>query len=548
MRKIALGIAVILFFIPFFWLKPGFVDLGGDSGRFYFVSPLETASAILLHKGGSWPLQYSMVPYELFLYTLSRVGFSPTVLIDIERGLQIAVAFFATYLIAYEFIANGPAAITAGMVYISLITKSGWTNSLVTHNQVFLNPLMFYLLLRFFKTSSWWYGWGILAVSLLYSGNFGFSAAPNLFAFYPLAVIYLAFLKKVKWRMLLVLVSMFALLHAFHLVPLVTSFLSKNTPVHSYVLSSGSIRESGVHYFEVNHDALGKISTNLFQPSVLVPLVIVAGFIGGASYLMVLTGVFFTVTLFFVSANVTHVGVSLYRLLFFIPGFMMFRSFNETWYYVFAFFYTLLFALSFKKIAKPVWSVLVIVILLFQLIPFFQGKQVYTPYYQSKNVASVLKVDADLVQALAAVRTLPEGKFLTLPLTFPYYQVVYGKEGGAYVGPTLIENVAGRDDYAGFWAMGEFGQNVFDALRANDTKTQLFLFNKMGIHYIFYNSDTRIMDDFPGYPYIYPGLMYSSKDQVPAIRDQVAYKKLLSSWPLTIVYQKGFYTVYEIHY
>jgi len=33
-------ISVILFFIPFFWLKPGEMDLGGDSTRLYFYDPV----------------------------------------------------------------------------------------------------------------------------------------------------------------------------------------------------------------------------------------------------------------------------------------------------------------------------------------------------------------------------------------------------------------------------------------------------------------------------------------------------------------------------
>ena len=33
-------ISLLLFIIPFFWLKPGEMDLGGDSSRLYFYDPI----------------------------------------------------------------------------------------------------------------------------------------------------------------------------------------------------------------------------------------------------------------------------------------------------------------------------------------------------------------------------------------------------------------------------------------------------------------------------------------------------------------------------
>ena len=41
-NKTAFAIALLLFIIPFFWLPWSNVDMGGDSGRIYFIAPLET--------------------------------------------------------------------------------------------------------------------------------------------------------------------------------------------------------------------------------------------------------------------------------------------------------------------------------------------------------------------------------------------------------------------------------------------------------------------------------------------------------------------------
>src|SRR5437870_3456473 len=101
-HNIAIFIAIILFFIPFLWLKPGFVDVGGDSGRLYFVDPLASA----LHKYNNQTTVgasvYAFIPYELFLGMLHTIVTSPTYLIGIDRGIVLSVAFYSIYLIVIE--------------------------------------------------------------------------------------------------------------------------------------------------------------------------------------------------------------------------------------------------------------------------------------------------------------------------------------------------------------------------------------------------------------------------------------------------------------
>jgi len=353
-------------------------------------------------------------------------------------------------------------------------------------------------------------------------------------------------------------------LHFYHLLPTAATLLDKTTTRHAQIFSAQSIQNSGVHYFDVNHESLGKISTQLFQPTqwhtnvlgLIVPGIILLAFIIKPSKLTVMIGGFFAATLFLVSANITDLGVSLYRMLFYIPGFMMFRSFNDKWYYSYIFFYTILFGISLytilvKKKTKIVVfiSLVLIAITMYRILPFLQGKAIDVPHYQSNNVSPVFTMDPSLFSTLEYIRTLPkDGRFLTLPLTFPYFQIAYGKEGGAYVGVSMILHLANRADYPGFWPMGSHAQSVFDAIGDEDFEKLLNLLSELNVRYVFHNSDTRIMDNFPAYPYIYPGLMYSSKDQLPAIADQAAYKTFLSSLPLKKIYEKGFYSVYEVEY
>ncbi len=575
---LALIVAIIFFIIPFFWLKPGFVDLGGDAGRLYFLDPLAVARNLYSYSNLAWATSHAIIPYELFLAFLHRFITSPTNMIVLEHGVQLSLAFLFMFLVIRDILSLssrrsdvrvGWVSIAGGLVYVGFVTSMGWATSLPSLNQVFLNPLLFYLLLRYCLNRSFWYMPTILLLTLLYSINFGFSSMPQIMSFYPLVIGFLLivlsrlFGRSIPWRGLLTLGLLFVGLHSFHIIPTIASIVDTSTTTHSYVLSDQSIQYSGVHYFAVNHEALGKISTELFAPSkgsqnlliLLIPIIILLGFMGRPSKLLAVVGIFFAVTFFLVSANITKLGVELYQKLFYIPGFMMFRSFNEKWYPVFAFFYVLLFAFSFYSLVKnkKPWIVVALSLILigstiYRIIPFLQGKAIDVPHYQSKNVSTVFSMDPDLMDTVSFVRILPEGKVLTLPLTFPYYQIAYGKEGGAYVGVSMIINLAGREDFTGFWRFGEYAQGMFDAIHDEDVNRILQILSSLKVRYVFYNSDSRIMDNFPDYPYIYPGLMYSSKDQLPAIRDQAAYKSFLAKLPLKKIYEKGFYSLYEIGY
>ena len=577
MKKFVWFITAILFLIPFFWLKPGFVDLGGDAGRSYFIDPWASIQYLISQENVYGAQQLSLVPYEYFLYIVKFIVGSPTYLIATTNGLILSLAFLFSYLTVRELLwvtaarstrCRDIAALTGGIIYVSFITNSGWSQALYTHNQIFLNPLIFYLLLRLCLTSSMKYGLAILGVTLVFSENFGFAAMPQLVSFFPPALVFLFmfshFIAHVAfpWNKLLCIVILFIGLHAFHIFPLAAAVFDKTTTLNGIIFSTKDIEFFGIKYFDANHIDLGKVSMALFSPStwrsqnvlaLFVPMIVVLGFLKRRSKLLLLTGLFFAVTLFLVSANITQIGVQFYRSLFYIPGFLMFRSFNDRWYYVFSFFYTLLFAFSFYEAIKRwkigltvITALSIICLVTYRIFPFLQGKALYTPLYQSNNVNPVFMMDPDMMDALEFTKKLPhDGKVLTVPLTFPYYQIAYGKQGGAYRGISLVATVAGHRDYPGFWAFGKYEKPVFDALQRKDIDAFLSLLQRLEVRYIFRNSDPRIMDDFPGYPYVFPGMTYSNKDELPIIRDQKAYDKLIAKLPVKKVFEKGFYTIYE---
>src|SRR3989338_10060875 len=87
-HKLALLIGLVLFIIPFFWLKPGEMDLGGDSTRLYFYDPVSFIKSTGIYdvfpegKGRVEP-NYYYIPFVSLLAFLKAITFSPTDLINI---------------------------------------------------------------------------------------------------------------------------------------------------------------------------------------------------------------------------------------------------------------------------------------------------------------------------------------------------------------------------------------------------------------------------------------------------------------------------------
>ena len=67
-----------------------------------------------------------------------------------------------------------------------------------------------------------------------------------------------------------------------------------------------------------------------------------------------------------------------------------------------------------------------------------------------------MNMDPVFIKALLYIRQLPtDGKVLTLPITDFGYQIVAGKDTGAYQGPSMISYLGGKQDFSG---TGEFGR------------------------------------------------------------------------------------------
>ena len=101
-------ISFFLFIIPFFWLKPGQMDLGGDASRLYFYDSLNYLRTTVLYAinpigmNGEDPY-YFLLPFTIILAGLRKL-LSPYLIITLYNSLHLVVAFLSMYAISKELL------------------------------------------------------------------------------------------------------------------------------------------------------------------------------------------------------------------------------------------------------------------------------------------------------------------------------------------------------------------------------------------------------------------------------------------------------------
>lgn len=587
--KLVLLISLILFIIPFFWLKPGEMDLGGDSSRLYFYDPISFIKSTAIYdisaqgKGIVEP-NYYYLPYVAFLAILKFITASPTLVINISNGLKLAGGFIGIYLIVREMLllAFGPnnkkiiyiVSIMSGIFYIvssnSIHMAFHWERAIMSHNQIFLNPLMFYLSLKYLLTYKFKYLGLALIMSFIFSSNFGLTSAPPFFAFYPLAFLFLFIYvgifgkKPISWKWVAIGGLLFLGIHAYQMLPQAVSLFDKGSFTNSKVFSKEEIEEGGVNYF-VSVSTHGKAILNLLLPSVkeffnfaslIAPLVVIVGFLlnKGKKKEVFLISFFFIITFFLVTANITHAGFEFYKRLFYIPGFSMFRVFFTQWKFIFIFFYSILLGFSLYSIflrLKPFYSKLFLFLifgfLILPGIPLFTGEPVNKSVIRgSNNVKTFFKIDPKYEETLKFINSLPDdGKILALPLTDSFRQVIYGKEGGAYEGPSTILHLTNKYSFVGYQNFGyginvPYAEEIMKYTREKKYDRLLRIFTLLNIRYVFHNTDPNAYEkNFSresSYQYMQAAMLATQKD----------YLEFIKHFPLTQIYKNSKYIIYEI--
>lgn len=575
---LVLIISVFLFCIPFFWLAPGEMNLGGDSGRLYFYDPFSYLNNTILYSFSSSGTGVENFGYPPLFFILVLVLFklifsSSTIIIDIFNGIVLSCAFLSIYFIVRELLNSfknpikesviAYSSILAGFLYIfsQLSIYSGWENPILSHNQIFLNPLIFLLLLKYFITRKKLYMFAAILVSVVFAANFSFEGAPTFFAFYPLSFVFLIcyakFIKKlsIPFKELTFGIVLFLLAHSFHLIPEIASLFSFGSSLNKTVfIQEGAYTRMGLDYFIAVASSV-KVSliwlsaaqfqqTLLFSILIIFPITFILGFYLNKGKTLLLTGIFFLIAMFFTSANITDTGFFIYKQLFKIPGFSMFRNYHGQWLYVYFFFYALIFGQTFAIIASKLSRRLFFIFLfVFSLVILGFGMPLITGAasivtHKENNIRYTFRMDPIYEKALDYFKKYPlDGKIISFPLTSPGFQIFQGKDGGVYQGLPTISYLTGISNFSGFETLRPFHEIFVQAMFDRNYDLIKKIFSILNIHNVFYNSDPYIYSDaFKAYLYNYIS-EYSPKDQTE-------YKKFIENMPVDkkIDFGNNYYT------
>lgn len=563
--------------IPFFWLNIGEMDLGGDATRLYFYDPLSYFKNYSLYAieplgTGQVETHFYILPVMLLFLALKSIFQSPYLVITLFNSFKLVVSFFAVYAIIKELnetlgkeynLRGELAGILAGLFYVfqrGMINQ--WNLAYLSHDQIFLNPLIFYLTLKYFLTTNIKYMWSLLMVTFVFAHSFSWASAPSFFAFYPLAitflVLYIVFIQKLKlpWKGMLLGMFIFFGLHLFHLLPAVKSLLDSGSMLNRNIFNQEVITSQLNYFFGVL--GFASLSKNILLPSFMeyLPLISVAPFVVMLGFFFkkskktfLLTGIFFLITFYLLSAKVGNVGVKFYTLLFlYVPAFSMFRNFVFQWLSVSSFFYAILFGqalfLVLSRLTKKyVLFSFVTIGLLFIISawPFINGSLVKKVLYQAPEVKNTIIMDPKYEETLSYIRSLPDdAKILTLPFSDYDYQVVHGTNNGAYMGVSTIGFLTGKKDFAGYATIAPFSEAFLKLAKEKDYEKIKQMLGLLNIRYIYYNKDPLIYDTtLPTYPYGYVRNYFPN--------DQKGYGKFVDQLSKKRLFERGPYALYEVN-
>ncbi len=570
-NKAELALAIVLFFIPFFWFQNGEADFGGDSSRLYFYDPLNWLKSMGLYEinaSGFDNPNFFIIPFLLLLQGLKWLfRNNASTMLAVFNGMLLSGAFLSVYGTVRVFLSHREdkryvraAAIMGALFFVlSQSIMYGWQKSLYTFHQIAVYPLVVLLWLAYIRSRRFFYILVSLLVTFVFSVNFSLYSAPSFFSFFmfafPLVSLYAVFVKRKKvWTQGFVLfLVLFLLLHAFQLFPQLVSISNPASNIYENLFTKHGQLDRGLNYFHgvrsmvrLIYNIVGFTQYYLYTQTVsslpllkmlftfgvqvlylflIFPIIIVGGFmISLKERVRVMRLVLLTlmslllISLFFMTANIFGIwGPKMYAALFSVPGFSMFRSF----YGVFAIVSVYILALTFgvashyvlvflpHRVMRAIFIGGLLVLLGYNGIPFFQGSIVNVVMSDTKGVKLSNHFRSSLDEMLIHVRndTL-DARIVTLPLTNFGYQIIDGEFGGAYVGPSPLGMLAGRQVFSGLASFDYPPSSVFsqefilDRLRVKDYRTLNRLFSLLNVGYIFYNSNPDIyLDKFIGWPY-----------------------------------------------
>lgn len=582
-------IVLILFFIPFFWFRSGEIDYGGDSTRLYFYRPDLWLKNIALYSNnafiamGAEAPSFFIIPFLVFLQIIKDLVLGkPYYLNNVFNGLLLSGSFVFIYLIVKELLLlKGKdvkyqlPAIIAGLFFcLSPIQIYEWQKALYNFNQILVFPMVFYFILKFINSEKWRFLYLGVFTTFVFSVNFSYNTGPWVIAFilftFPFLFFYSLIVKKFKLFLLgsFVFNFLFILVNSFHLIPLVSGFLGGNTLAYQSVFESGT-ENINLSYFLSVQPFVRLVYNFTNQPQYYLslcfghpqralmylygikyhflffafPAIICLGFLLKKNLsekwkkMSVILLLFFLAIAFLMTANITTFGLTLYKALFSLPGFGMFRSFYTKFALVFVFFFALLLGCCLSTVLdrikvffRGVLFLLLVSILVLSGWPLISGGIVNEVIWQSENVRIPTAMDPVFESLLGEVEGIRfDSKITSLPWTNEQYQVLQGRYGGAYFGPSALTFTIGKADFDGGYSFSTFWPTVQKLVEKKDYFGINKIFNLLNITHIFHNRDPYIYTNFKGYPYAdwYKNL-FPTQESIKNFVDLLGYKKIYS--------------------
>jgi len=548
-------LALILLIVPFFWFRYGEIDLGGDSTRLYFFDPqswlgnVGLYSPSTLHSTGVDDPNYCLIPFLALLVVLkSLLSGNPYFLNCFFNGLLLSGGFSFAYLAFKDMTESesktGKLCSVIGALFfvLSPLVIYEWQKALYSFNQILVYPLVFYLFLKYLKTRRSFFIFLALIVTFIFSVNFSYPTFPWFLAFFSFACLFLFLYSlvngtlKVLIKGLGLFVGLFFAIQAFHLFPQLSNVLNFSNPNSQAIFSQDLAVNRGLSYF-LSVQPFVRLTYNLLdQPQLLLAgsqdmfdfglkyrylfyayiLVVILGGLLAAKFgnrkekkLYFIMALIFWLLCFWMTANITNLSLALYKKLFLVPGFSMYRSFYTKFALTYVYFYGLILSYSlflvFKFTKNTGRKVILVGGLLFLIIfsgwPLLSGKIVNSLVWRTRDVRLPIEIDDSYLTYLKGVsqRKL-DGKYVSFPLANESYQVLKGKNGGAYFGPSIVASLAGKNDFDGLDSFIPFRNEITEALENNKEVVAKY-FSFLSIRYLFYNSDDYIYQKLEDYPY-----------------------------------------------
>jgi hypothetical protein len=609
-HRTALLIAFVLFVIPFFWFRYGEGDYGGDSSRLYYYDPFNWMKYVAFHQINVGGYSYDnpnffMIPFLLFLTAIKVVLLQNSVLLlPFFNGMLLSGAFVSVYLSIRELLDSekqqwwARAAAVSGaffFVFSPLITY-GWIKYLYGFHQIAVYPWFALFWLRYIKRREPLYLVAALLLSFVFAVNFSLPTTPVFFSFFPITFLFLFFYALILGRTrgfvitLFCFVPVFLLLHAFQYLGQVIMVLNPGSSIYTNLFTEAGQLGRGLGYFDsvspmvqllyniagfpqislyiktnVSKDFLTTVST--YGGSVLwlffiFPITLFLGlFLAPKSnrqerltFLALL--VCFLIATFFMTANLFEsIGPTVYRWLFSVPGFSMFRSFYGVFAVVFAYFYALTFGVALSMLLRrmdarrAIFGTVVLSLLLgYSAIPLLSGKLANLTIPDTEGKVKMSSRFSQQFEELLRYlrRDTLDAKIVTFPLVQFDYQIVDGEHGGAYVGPSPMSLLAGQHTFNGLSSFDYgygggalFNQDfILDRMKKKDYRSVNRFFALLNIGSIFYNSNEYVYRKyFKGWPFARPiWFIFPRLDDFRVFIDQLGYTK---------VYSAGSYALYR---